>query len=509
MSVKKTVAVIMMITILSKLLGFFREVSLSFFFGASEVTDAFNIAQTIPTSIFSFIWIALFTSFIPVYNRIRAERSSEHADLFTSNLLTSLVLVCALLAGTVAIFAAPVVRLFASGFSQGTLDLAVSLTRISIAGIVISAVIYILTAMLQLRNRFIVPALIGIPANLAAIASYALAGNNSRILAIGIIIGLALQAIFLAAAARQAGFRYKLTLRLSDPYIRELMLFSIPVIIGVSVNQVNVLVDKTIASGIAVGGISALGYAQVVNGFVQGIFVEPVSSVMYPSISRMAAEGDDDALSGTLANSIVYVLLLVLPAMAGILVLSGPITRLIFQRGAFGAEAAILTSGALFYYSIGHGAYAMRDLLSRTFYALGDTRTPMKNSIFGMVINIILNIVLSRYLGIGGLALATSISAIATASALAVSLRRRIRFSQMTGRLRSILRIAASSAVMGGLVWFSYKMLMQTFSPNAAALASIGIGIISYAILVMVLDVEEASSAVKAIHMKIRKITRS
>jgi len=320
-------------------------------------------------------------------------------------------------------------------------------------------VIYIFTAMLQIRNSFLVPALIGIPANLVAIASYALAGSDSRILAIGIVIGLSLQAFFLILAAKKAGFRYTRTFKPGDRRIKELLIFSIPVIIGVSVNQVNVLVDKSIASGIAVGGISALGYAQVVNGFVQGIFVEPVSSVMYPSISRMAADGDMETLSETLGNAVVYVLLMILPAMTGILVLSGPITRLIFQRGAFSDEAAILTSTALFFYSIGHGAYALRDLTSRTFYALGDTGTPMKNSIFGMVLNIILNIVLSRYLGIGGLALATSIAAIVTAFILLISLGRRMPMAALRRKLGSIMKITVSSAVMGSIVWFTYVLM--------------------------------------------------
>lgn len=501
---KKTVAAVIIITILSKLLGFVREVSLSYFFGASEITDAFNIAQTIPTSVFSFIWIALFTSFIPIYNRILSEGSKHKADRFTSNLLSVVVLLCASLAGVVIIFAVPVVKLFASGFSDGTLKLAVSLTRISITGIVISAVIYIFTAMMQIRNSFLVPALIGIPANLVAIASYALAGSDSRILAIGIVIGLSLQAFFLILAAKKAGFRYTRTFKPGDRRIKELLIFSIPVIIGVSVNQVNVLVDKSIASGIAVGGISALGYAQVVNGFVQGIFVEPVSSVMYPSISRMAADGDMETLSETLGNAVVYVLLMILPAMAGILVLSGPITRLIFQRGAFSDEAAILTSTALFFYSIGHGAYALRDLTSRTFYALGDTGTPMKNSIFGMVLNIILNIVLSKYLGIGGLALATSIAAIVTAFILLISLGRRMPMAALRRKLGSIMKITVSSAVMGSIVWFTYVLMEQIITPPFATLNSVFIGLISYIALALILNLDEAEQIRMAILERLR-----
>lgn len=506
MKVKKTVAAVMVITILSKLLGFLREVSLSYFFGASEITDAFNIAQTIPTSIFSFIWIALFTSFIPIYNRIRAERGVEDADHFTSNLLSVIAMVCMILAGAVIVFAVPVVRLFASGFSEETLRLSVTLTRISISGIVISGVIYIFTAMLQIRNSFMVPALIGIPANLVAIASYALAGRDSRILAIGIIAGLSLQAFFLIIAARKAGFRHTWIFKPGDPGIKELLIFSIPVIIGVSVNQVNVLVDKSIASGIAVGGISALGYAQVVNGFLQGIFVEPVSSVMYPSISRMAAEGDREALSGTLASAAVYVLLFILPAMTGILVLSQPITSLIFQRGAFGSEAAALTSSALFFYAFGHGAYALRDLTSRTFFALGDTKTPMKNSIFGMCLNIILNIVLSRYLGIGGLALATSIAAIATATMLFVSLRRKISLGSLRMRLGSLMKISAASICMGVIVWFTYTLSLPISRPVFATLNSIFIGMVSYILLTLIMNLDEAEQIRKAIADSLKRI---
>jgi putative peptidoglycan lipid II flippase len=196
---------------------------------------------------------------------------------------------------------------------------------------------------------------------------------------------------------------------------------------------------------------------------------------------------------------------MILPAMTGILVLSGPITRLIFQRGAFSGEAVILTSSALFFYSIGHGAYALRDLTSRTFYALGDTRTPMKNSIFGMVLNIILNIVLSRYLGIGGLALATSIAAIVTASALSVSLGRRMPMAALRRKLRSIMKITVSSAVMGTIVWFTYILMNPVSSLFFATVNSVFIGLVSYIALTLILNLDEAEQIRKEIAIRIRR----
>src|SRR5699024_3854161 len=172
------------------------------------------------------------------------------------------------------------------------------------------------------------------------------------------------------------------------------------------------LVDRTIASRVVEGGITALNYANRLNGFIQGIFVLSISTALYPMISKMAAENNMQGLKKSVAEAISGINLLVIPATVGSMVFAEPVVMLLFGRGAFDSNAISLTTAALFYYSIGMLGFGLREVLSRAFYSLQDTKTPAINAAIAVVINIVLNIVLSKFMGIGGLALATSISAI-------------------------------------------------------------------------------------------------
>ena len=225
---------------------------------------------------------------------------------------------------------------------------------------------------------------------------------------------------------RKTGYTHRRFLDFRDRDMKEMIFIALPVIVGTAVNEINVLVNRTLASGIAEGGISALNYANRLNGFVQGLFVVSVTTVLYPMISRMAAEGNMKSLKAYLAEAISMVNLFVIPATAGAMVFAREIVTLLFGRGAFTVEAVNMTASSLFYYSLGMVAFGLRDVLTRAFYALQDTRTPMINATIAVVINIVLNIVMSRFLGIGGLALATSISGIISALLMFVTLRKKI-----------------------------------------------------------------------------------
>lgn len=503
---KKTVLIVMLITILSKVLGFGREIVLSYFFGASSITDVYNISQTVPTTIFSFIGLALATSFIPIYSRVRAERSKEEASRFMSNLITVLLVLATVMVGLVLVFTEPVIRVFASGFTGETLSLAVAFTRISIFGIYFSVLIFIFNSFLQISNNFVIPAMLGLPLNFAAILSYVLAATfDVRILAYGILAGLILQVVFLLPSLMKLHFRYRLVFNLKDVYLREMLLLTIPVVIGVSVNQINVLVDKTLASAIAIGGISALNYAHIINGFVQGMFVEPVAVVMYPSISAMAAEDRMENLTETISQSLLSISLLIFPATVGSMVLAGPLVRLVFQRGAFDASAAAMTATALFYYSIGMTAYAYRDILSRTFYAMKDTKTPMVNAAVGMVINIVLNLILSRIMGLGGLALATSISAVATTAWLYLTLKKRLDYPILSGKSGSLLRIILASAIMGAAAFFTQRILEGRIPYAASVAAAIIVAIVLYGVTILFMRIEEVDTLKNIILRRIGK----
>lgn len=279
---------------------------------------------------------------------------------------------------------------------------------------------------------------------------------------------------------------------------------ALPIMIGVSVNQINVLVDRTLASSIAVGGISALNYANRLNGFVQGMFVTNISTVMYPMISKMAAQSNLDGLKKSVSEAINLINLFVIPATVGAMIFAEPVVRLLFGRGAFDPEAISMTSAALFYYSIGMVGFGLRQILSRAFYSLQDTKTPMINAAIAMGLNIILNFILSKYMGIGGLALATSISAIFCTGLLFISFRKKTGSFGMKGITISSVKILCASLVMGLVARVSYAALLEHASANLSLIGAIVIGAVVYFVMIYFMGIEEVDSMIGAVKVKLR-----
>jgi putative peptidoglycan lipid II flippase len=495
----------MIITVLSKILGFGREVFLSYVYGASAITDAYLISQTIPAVIFDFVSAGIATGFIPLYSRILTEQGQLEANKYTNNLSNALLLLASIIVAIVLFFTQPIVKLFASGFSGETLELAIRFTRISVFGVYFTALLNIFAGYLRIHDNYTVPALAGFPMNLLIIASLFISTKtNIYVIAIGSVLGTASQLLLLIPFLRKTGYSYQPVLNLKDEYIKTMVIIALPVIAGQSVNQINILVDRTLASGIAVGGISALNYASRLNGFVQGLFVASISSVLYPMISKMAAEDNMDGLKASISEAISVINLLAIPATIGAMIFSKEIVTLLFGRGAFTPEAIDMTANALFYYSIGMIAFGLREILSRAFYALQDTKTPMINATIAVVINIILNIVLSKYLGIGGLALATSIAAIVGTLLLFITLRRKIGGFGLKEITKSFIKISIASILMGFIALGSFNFFSQNTRENLALILAIGIGALAYAILIYFMRITEVDRSIEVMKRKVK-----
>lgn len=501
---KRTALMVMAITILSKVLGFGREIVLSYVYGASAITDAYIISQTIPVVIFSFISAGIATGFIPMYSRISKAEGQLAANKYTNNLSNALLLLASIIVVFVLLFTQPIVKLFASGFSGETLDLAINFTRISIFGVYFTALISIFSGYLQVHDNYMIPALVGIPMNLIIIASLFISTKtNIYMLAIGSVLATASQLLLLVPFVRKTSYKYQPIFSLKDEHIKNMVIIALPVIIGQSVNQINVLVDRTLASGIAVGGISALNYASRLNDFVQSLFVASITTVMYPMISKMAAAKNMKGLKSYVSEAISTINLLVIPATIGAMIFSKEIVALLFGRGAFTPEAVAMTGNALFYYSIGMIAFGLRDILSRAFYALQDTKTPMINATIAVVINIVLNIVLSRFLGIGGLALATSISGIVSAFLMFITLRKKIGPFGLKEISISFIKISIASVLMGLIAYTSFSFLGSLVSQNLALILAIGVGALVYAIFIYFMKIPEVDRTLDTVKKRI------
>ncbi|TWT07929.1 murein biosynthesis integral membrane protein MurJ [Planococcus sp. CPCC 101016] len=504
---KKAVLLIMILTIFSKFIGFFRDITLSYFYGASGVSDAYLISLTIPTVIFGFVATGISTGYIPMYSRIEEKEGERQSKAYTNNLLNILLVFATVVVILGLIFTEILVRLFASGFTGDILDLAVTFTRISIVGIYFTMTIRILSAYLNMKKYYVVPTLIGLPLNIVLIISIILSDRYDFVLmlAIGNVVAIIVQFLILIYFAHRKGFRYQFIFKLKDEHIKNMVFLAIPVIIGSSVNQINKLVDRTLASQISIGGISALNYANTLNLFVQGVFVVSISTVMYPLISKMASKGNMDGLKKALGQSITGINLLVIPATVGSLFFAEPIVALLFGRGAFDEQAITMTAAAFFFYSIGMIGYGLREVLSRAFYSMQDTRTPMINAALAMILNIILNFILSKYLGIGGLALATSIAAIFGTVLLYYSLRKKIGPLDMKNISLPFLKISLASLIMGGTAKLLYEFLLSFAGLNLSLISAIVFAAVIYFVLVSFMKIKDADELIAGLRRKILK----
>ncbi|RSL31917.1 murein biosynthesis integral membrane protein MurJ [Salibacterium salarium] len=489
---KKTVVILMILTIISKILGFTRDLVLSFFYGASYISDAYLISLTIPIIIVAIIGEGISTGFIPMYSGIKNKEGIRKADSFTNNLINVVITISTFIIITGLVFTKPIVQLFASGFEENVLELTVLFTRITLIGIYFTSLLYVFCAYLEVKGFFSAPAIMGLPLNLLLIASIIMsAQTNLFVLAGGSLAAIVSQFLFILIYAYKKGYRYKPIIDITNINIKKMLLLALPAVLGSSLVQINLLVDRTLASQIAVGGISALNYSGNLNDFILGMFVLTISTVMYPKISKMAAKNNMNEIKKAIAEAITAVHLLVIPATAGYMVFSEPIITLLYGRGEFDEQAISMTSYAMFFYSFGLIGMGLREILSKAFFSLHDSKTPMINAGLAMILNIILNFVLSIFWGIGGLALATSISAIICSVLLLVSLRKKLGDFGIKNLSFSFLKIVFASIMMGGICHLTHNFLTNKIQDSLALLFSIGLGIILYFVIIYFMKIKD------------------
>ena len=487
---KKIVVVLMLLTVGSKVLGFSRDITLSYFYGASHISDVFLISLTIPTVLFAIIGQGIVTGYIPVYSQIRIGEGNNRALSYTNNVTNIVLVACTIVIFLGILFTNEIVTLFAVGFDDSTSDLAVHFTRITMIGIYFTALIYIFSSYLQIKGYFFVQGVMGIPLNVCFILAIIISSySNIYVLAVGSVIAIFSQFLLVFLYAVKKNYRYEWNLHLKDEKIKQTVTLAMPAILGSSILQVNILVDRTIASKITVGGISALNYANTLSAFVLGIFVLSISTVVFPKISKMAVEKDIEGIKKSTRVAINVVNILMVPATVGYILFAVPIVDLLFGRGAFDQTDLELTAYALMFYSLGIVGLGVREILSKAFYSLQDTKTPMINAGIALVLNIILNFILSFYLGIGGLALATSISAIMCALLLFLHFQR--KFGDIGVVMLSIdfFKIVLASILMGAFCFFLNDSIVQVTATWVALVITVFFGCVVYAVLVYCFNV--------------------
>lgn len=496
---------LMGVTLISKILGFARDVVLASSYGAGVVSDSYLMALNIPTVVFVMISTALATSFIPMYTEVNEKKGEKEALKFTSNVI-SIVLVISLIFIALGItFTEPLVKLFAMGFEGERLALTIKFTKVFMLGVGFVGITYIVKSFLEIKNRFVVTGLMPLPYNiLILIAIVASVKFGTSVLAIGTLIALFSQLLVQLPFAFKEGFKYKPTINIKDENLKKMAILVAPILLGASVTQLNSLIDKNLASTLVEGSLSAMNYAYKLNIFVTGMFITSITSVIYPLFAKLTSEDNINELKKSIVTSINSVVLIIIPVSIGAFILAKPIVQVLFERGEFTHEHTIMTAGVLACYAVGMLASGVRDILVRVFYSLKDTKTPMTNSIVCVIFNVIFNLLLIKHLKAPGLALGSSLSAIVAVAFLSINLRKKI--GKFNGKmiLSTLIKTIIAGTVMSAGVLASYSMILG-FNQKVALFASIFIGAIIYGAMVFILKVDACEYVLDIVKRKILK----
>lgn len=453
----RAVGLVGVISLLSKLTGFAREMALARAFGAGELMDAYKVAQSLPGLFFVCIGAALATTVVPMYTERLHAGGREDAFAFGRKLGSIALLFAGLLSLSGVIFAPWVVKAVAPALPEETYRLCVPLTRILFPGLLFTAMAFLWSGMLQSHGRFALPAVMGIPANLLLIATVPLIGHGNAGVVLGwlTLAGVALQWLVQIPALRRLGFHFGIQLDWKDPAIQRAGILIGPVVLGTAIIQINALVDRMFASGLPPGSISVMDWATKITGLVITLVITSAATVAFPHFSELAATGQKQKLAEKVGFAIAGLIALTLPMAAALIILRAPIVRFVYLRGAFTEQSAELTSTALLFASLGLVGAGIREIVARAFYAAKNTVTPMVNGLMAITLNLGLLVLLVGHLklGVAGMLLAGS-------CALTFSgLRLTWRFSRQMGRvdIRSILdsvwRSALATACMSAVLW--------------------------------------------------------
>jgi putative peptidoglycan lipid II flippase len=502
-SVAKAAGIIMIAMLFSRILGYARDVVIYSKFDMNRATDAYNAAFAIPDFLSLLLMGGAFSAaFIPVFTNYIATGRQDEGWEVTSIIFNIVVIFLLVGIGLGLIFTPYLIPLVAIGFrgEPETMALTIKMARIMFAQAFFISLAGIMVGILNSYKEFAAPAIAGVMYNAGIIVVGLLLVNTFGIVgfAIGVVIGAVLNFSIQLPAVLRLGWKYTFSFNWRHPGVKKVALLMAPMLIGLAVAQINLIVNQNLASTLPEGLVSALRAAQRIMQLPIGIFAVAIAVAVFPTLTEQAARKEGETFKSTMNLGIRTVVFATLPAAVGLMALSVPIVRLLFQWGNFSPEATLSTAYALFFYGFGITAYSANQVLNRTFYALEDTATPVKIAMTTIALNLGLNLLLIRYLAHGGLALAYSIAGIYSMVALLFFLRKKMGSIGGGKLVNSFLKSGMAALVMGlaayGVSIYLERLLDVSMKTNQLIQVSIGIGaaaLIYFGLTSVVLKMEE------------------
>ncbi len=504
--VARNTAIFSIATGLSRLAGLAREIVASSYFATSGAFSAFTIAFQVPNLVRSlFADAALSAAFVPVFTEMLEQGRRREAFQLASTMFFGILAVLGAVTLLFIAAAGLVMPAFTGAGFAGHLDhLTAGLSRVMFPIVVLLGLNGLLVGVLNAFDHFSVPAISPLVWNAVIlvflVAARPLFHGDAQLYAyaIGILVGTAVQLAMAVPVLRRLGFRIELSLHWRDERVRRILRLMLPVTIGLGVINFDLLLNSTLGSLISRSAPRAIDAAFRIYMLPQGMFSVAVATVLFPALSRHAARRDLDGLRALLARGMRLISLLLIPAAAATLALSTPITRLIYQHGAFGPQSTDYVSTALFWFSFSLPFSGLNLLLTRTFFSLQLPWLPTIAAVGSLAVNLVVSLALYSPLGIAGPVIGTAVSSAAMAALQAHRARRELH-GRLEGRATAIAiaAICSAAAILGIVAWAVWAGLDAALGRSVPAqIVAVGgalaAGTFAYARAVLWLQIAEA-----------------
>ena len=501
----KAVSFMMMITLAGKVLGLVREQFLAANYGLGMEAPAFMLASRIPRTFFDAIFAsAISASFIPIFNEYLQKKGKDEAFSLANRFITLILGVTLIMMLLGMAFSQQFVQLFAVGFDAETAELSASLSRMLFPTILFTALAFSFVGILQSLDEFNVPAAISVASNAVIILYFVLFNKKYGVygLTAAFLIGWAMQAFIQIPSLQKKGYWYRPDFHFRDEGLRRIGKLMLPVMIATWVQPINFLINCRFASQLYNGeeSVAALEYANNLYTIVVGVFVLAIANLIFPKLSRISSGEDQGDFGSTVKVTLRSMMFLLIPMMVGMMALSRPLVALVYERGKFDADGTLLTSTALFFFSLGVMGFGIQTILSRAFYANQDGKTPFYSGVISVGVNAILCSLLLKPMGLGGLALSAAVSSLVAALVLLVPTVKRYPEMIDMELILSLGKMAVSAGVMFLFVWTSLGFLEARVGAGLIGRALVlviptGIGCLVYMILTFAFGMEEGKLA--------------
>lgn len=418
----KNIILLILLTIVLKGFGFLNKMIIAYYFGTTEQTDIYYNASGFADSISLVILASLSVGVINIYMENKNKKGN---DIFITNLTVNITCIMLFIALIIGAFSDTIAYLLAPAYSSTASSQLSFMLRLMCITFPFQGIIAVYSAVLQAERDFTPVKLTGTITSIISIICVCLLSIRFGVtsLMISYIVSTIFNAFLLMYKSRNL-FKFKLHDYKIDNDMKRLFFIIAPLLLGTAANQFNLIVDKSIASSITSGAISALSYSCVLYLFIENIIINSIVTATFPEITENVIQNRQDKVSRNTQKSLFIAEILLIPVVICTIFFSKDITKIVYMRGSFNATSLTLTSEALTGYVIGLPFYALRDISTHVFYAYGDTKKPVIINIMAVFINITLDIILSKYFGIFGITIATSISSIFSGCILFIGLKK-------------------------------------------------------------------------------------